>query len=407
MLQIKKYLIMKKCEYLLIAFFLFTLSTFLQAQDITTFQHGEHIFKLPKEFLEERKDVPPFWLATNEEVDVFLSKYVKKGHVEKIGISSGGRPIKAVSYGTPRKGEGTSTFSGSLGFRDVGAYRGPDHNKKVCLIISGVHGGEFEAIVGTINLISIIETGKDLRGKEWPEIMQLTQKIDRLVLIPIANPDGRARVPIRMQKFRGTDLTVHEFLNTGGYPDGSLIGWPQVKEFIPMDFERYGFAGGYPNDAGVNIQHDDFFGEIQPETKALFYITKREKPDITLNMHTGSDYMMLLRPNNELRLQPVFDSLYTRVHSRLAKEGLLKSDDIEKEADPSKLKHPGGFNLNAALNAHCGTLCLTVESPSHGYDRFNDYSSSTHTPDLLLDAHLYCYKETIRFLLQSGGRAEW
>ncbi len=35
--------------------------------------------------------------------------------------------------------------------------------------MSSVHGGEFEGIVGTVNLISVIETGKDLRGKEWPE----------------------------------------------------------------------------------------------------------------------------------------------------------------------------------------------------------------------------------------------
>ena len=35
-----------------------------------------------------------------------------------------------------------------------------------------VHGGEFEGIVGMVNLISVIETGKDLRGREWPGIIQ-------------------------------------------------------------------------------------------------------------------------------------------------------------------------------------------------------------------------------------------
>lgn len=379
----------------------------LQAQNIAMIQHGEHTFELPKEYLDEKDNIPSFWISTNEEVDIFLRENVKKGHVEIIGVSAGGRPIKAVSYGIPRKGKGTTTFSGSLGFRDLSAYRGPDHEKTVYLIISGVHGGEFEGIVGTVNLISIIETGRDLRGKEWPEITELVKKIDRLVLIPIASPDGRARIPIRMQKFRSTDLTVHEYLNTGGNPDGSLTGWPEVKEFIPCDFNKPGFPGGYPNGAGVNIQHDDFFGEVQPETKALFYIAHREKPDITLNMHTGADYMNLLRPSIELRLQPIFDSLYTKVHSRLAKEGLLRSDDIQKEADPSKLGNAGGFNLNSALNAHCGTLCVTVESPSHGYDRYEDYNSSTHTPELLLDAQLFCHTETMKLLVETGGRSKW
>lgn len=393
-------------KFLLFTSFFCAIGYLVQAQNIKTIQHGEHTFELPKEYLEERKDVPSFWISTNEEVDVFLNEYVKKGKVEIIGVSAGGRAIKAVSYGNPRRWEGTTTFSGSLGFRDVSAYRGSDHGKKVFFLISGVHGGEFEGIVGTVNLISIIETGKDLRGKEWPEITKLIEKIDRLVLIPIASPDGRARIPIRMQKFRETNLTVHEYLNTGGYPDGSLIGWPEVKEFIPLDFNKPGFPGGYPNDAGVNIQHDDFLGKIQPETEALLYIAKREKPDITLNMHTGADYMNLLRPFSEPSLQSIFDSIFTAVHTRLAKENLLRSNDIAKEADPSKLKN-FDYNLDTALNLHCGTLSITVESPSHGYDRFDDYNSSTHTPDQLLNAQLFCHTETIRFLVQSGGRSKW
>ena len=64
-----------------------------------------------------------------------------------------------------------------------------------------------------------------------------------------------------MELFRDTDFTVAEYLNTGGKPDGTITGWPQIKEFIPMDFSKPGFPGGYPNDAGVNIQHDDFFGK--------------------------------------------------------------------------------------------------------------------------------------------------
>ena len=91
---------------------------------------------------------------------------------------------------------------GSLGFGDVRAYRGPDHDKKVYMGMAGVHGGEFEGIVGMVNLISVIETGKDLRGREWPEITAVAAKLDRLILIPIVNPDGRVRIPLRMEAFR-------------------------------------------------------------------------------------------------------------------------------------------------------------------------------------------------------------
>ena len=134
--------------------------------------------------------------------------------------------------------------------------------------MAAVHGGEFEGIAGMVNLISVIETGKDLRGKEWPGITEAISELDRLILIPIANPDGRERIPLRMELYRDTIYTVPEYLNTGGTPDGTITGWPQIKEFIPMDLSKPGFPGGYPNDAGVNIQHDNFLGKKQPETQA-------------------------------------------------------------------------------------------------------------------------------------------
>lgn len=382
------------------------ISNLLKSQDFEVLKYGKSSFELPKEYLDEREDIPGFWVNTNEDVIKFLHKKVKKGTVEVIGVSAGGRPIYAVFYGKPRKWGGTTTFSGSLGFGNVEAYRGPDHDKKVYLGLSGVHGGEFEGIVGTINLISIIETGKDLRGTEWPELTKVIKKIDRLVLIPILNPDGRARIPIRMQKYRDGNHIVHEYLNTGGNPDGTLIGWPQIKALIPLDFNRPGFPGGYPNDAGINIMHDDFFGEVQPETKALLNITAKEKPDITINMHTGADYMFLLRPFAEMELQPVFDSIYKHVHSRLAIEGLLKTKDIEKEANPAKAKM-GKFNLDGALNLHSGTLSIVVESPSHGYSRKSNGQLAVYTPEMLLNAQLYCHYEVLSFLADSGGRSKW
>ncbi|HLF33626.1 MAG TPA: hypothetical protein VI583_05290, partial [Cyclobacteriaceae bacterium] len=232
----------------------------LYGQEIRNVKSGNFTFEVPEDYLREREDIPAFWKSTTEEVNEFLKNNIHKGQVKVIGNSAGGRPIYAVFYGKARQGKGTSTFSGSLGYGDVRVYRGPDHGKKVYLGMAAVHGGEFEGIVGMVNLLSVIETGKDLRGKEWPEIMSIVGKLDRVVLIPIMNPDGRARIPLRMEAYRGNDETVAEFLNTGGNPDGTLTGWPEVKEHIPADFNRPGFPGGYPNDAGVNIQHDDFLG---------------------------------------------------------------------------------------------------------------------------------------------------
>jgi len=364
-------------------------------------------YLIPADYLRERKEIPSFWLSTVDEVNRFLKKKVHKGDVEIIGASAGGRPIHAVLYGEPRQGKGTTTFSGSLGFRDVAAYRGPDHEKTVYMGIAAVHGGEFEGIVGMVNLISVIETGEDLRGNKWPEIVEIVDQLDRVILIPIMNPDGRARIPIQMEPHRDTNYIVHEYLNTGGKPDGTITGWPEVKEFIPLDTSRLGFPGGYPNDAGVNIQHDDFFGEVQPETQALFELAEQERPDLILNMHTGANYMFMIRPFGEDVLSPVFDSLYRCVHTKLALEGLQKTEEPEVEANPDNASE-GIFNLDGALNLHCGALSVVVESPSHGFSRKNKAGDMAfHTPDMLLNAQLICHQQAMRFLAESGGRSKW
>ena len=364
-------------------------------------------FEIPDDYLREAPDIPAFWISEYKEVYAFLDKTVKKGKQEVIGKSAGGREIRAVLYGTARQGKGTSTFSGSLGFGDVAAYRGPDHAKTVYMGMSAVHGGEFEGIVGTVNLISVLETGKDLRGKEWPQINDLASKIDRLILIPVVNPDGRERIPLRMELYRDTDFTVAEYLNTGGDDKGKITGWPQIKEFIPMDFSKPGFPGGYPNDAGVNIQHDDFLGNIQPETQALFDLTAREKPDLIINMHTGAVFMLMHKPLGEPALLPFFDTLFSYVHSELALKGLQYTNDPAEEGNSSRTA-TSTYNLDGALNYHCGALSVVVESPSHSFSGIRlTQERKIEAPDNLLDAQLTCHQQALKFLAETGGRSKW
>jgi hypothetical protein len=315
--------------------------------------------------------------------------------------------MPAVFYGTPRAGRGTTTFSGALGYGDAAAYRGPGHPRTVYLGLAAVHGAEFEGIVGMVNLVSVLETGADLRGKPWPRITAAAAALNRVVLVPVSNPDGRARVPLRMIRHRGASYTVQEYFNTGGRPDGKLIGWPQCKQNIPLDFSTVQFPGGYPNDAGVNIQHDDFFGVRQPETQALFDLAARERPDLTMNMHTGAVFIHPLRPFVEPALAPVWEQFYRRVITRLTEAGLQKTADPAVEANPAREKL-SAYNLDTALNLHCGTLAMVVESPSHSYaDAQKDGKPFVHTPDMLVDAQLTVHQEAMGFLADTGGRARW
>ncbi len=210
-----------------------------------------------------------------------------------------------------------------------------------------------------------------------------------------------------METYRGTDFTVAEYLNTGGKPDGTITGWPQIKEFIPMDMSRPGFPGGYPNDAGVNIQHDDFLGKHQPETQALFDLAEREKPDLILNMHTGAVYMRMDRPVGEPVLVPVFDKLFTYVHSELAVKGLQYSKNPKVAGNP-ELATNGVFNLDGALDFHCGALSLVIESPSHSFSGKNEKGQPVMlTVENLLESQLICHQQAMKFLAETGGRSVW
>lgn len=368
-------------------------------------------FDLPPDHVEEPSSIPDFWVSALEDIEEFLLQSVRRGSVATLGTSAGGRPIRAVSYGQARVGRGTTTFSGSLGYGDVRAYLGPDHDKKVYVALGAVHGGEFEGVVGIVNLLSILETGADLRGKPYPEIVEAAAGVDRLILVPVVNVDGRARLPMRMARFTDQDNSLHQYLNTGANLDGTNLGWPQCKEFIPLDFATVEFPGGYPNDAGVNLQHDDFLGKRQPETQALLELCARERPDLILNMHTGAPprnyYTRMHRPLIEPRLQETFDALYRAVHGGLTEAGLQGTRDLALETDVSAMP-VGTYNLDTALNLHCGALAVLIEAPSHGFAGLDrEGSVVVQTPDLILDAQLVCHCEALRFLGQTGGRSRW
>jgi len=381
-------------------------------------QTAEFPYDVPAEYLEERADIPAFWVTTTREVEDFIKTNVRKGRWELLGKSAGGRPIYGVTYGEPRQGKGTSTYSGASSVNKIGAYRGPDNDKKVYMAIAAVHGFELEGIVGMVNMISVFETGKDLSGKERPELASMLDSLDRIVLIPLCNPDGRDRVPIRMEKFRGhakDAFHVHEYLNTGGRDGGKLIGWPDCKEYVPMPFDKFEFPGTYPNDNGYNLMHDDFFGEMQPENKIICGLAGREKPDVIMNMHTGvgrnNYFIEVLSPSAGAytpMLQKVWNDFYRDVHTELTLKGLKKTMDVEKEATPRPVTGAGSMNLTSVLSFHCGALAVTVEDGSHGYTGvYDDGTPVAHTPEKILEAELSLHEAAMRFLCRRGGVPQW
>jgi murein tripeptide amidase MpaA len=76
------------------------------------------------------------------------------------------------------------------------AFYGKGKSKReTIMFIGGIHGHEVKNIASLINLIEIIEKGIDLRKRKWPHVTSILQKFN-LIIIPLANPDGRERVKI-------------------------------------------------------------------------------------------------------------------------------------------------------------------------------------------------------------------
>jgi hypothetical protein len=117
--------------------------------------------------------------------------------------------------------------------------------------------------------------------------------------------------------------------------------------------------------------------------------------------------MRMDRPFAENALMPVFDSLFVRVHSALALHGLRQTADPKIEADPDRaLRDP--FGIDGALNLHCGTLSVLMESPSHAFRiPTGNGSFLTPVPEKLLEAQLISHQEAMRFLAGTGGRYKW
>ena len=325
------------------------------------------------------KEKYPFWITGIEDCYKMLAE-VKKGEVKTLGYSAGGREIKYVTYGEKQDYNRKANYSSACGAHDPSCYADREGKAPTLMLIGATHGQETEGVAGIMNLISLLETGKDLRGQEVPEVVDAFAKCGcRLVIIPIYNIDGRARcVPDSMIDELPEGLRHH---GQGNWKDGTLCGWPGCKKIHPIK-EAAGFLGAYFNDDGVNLMHDNFFAPMASETVALMKLCDDEAPNCVIGLHGGSN------STNEL-LQPDYVPKYiNREVFALASEiaenqtalGLKSKVNPVPEAEK---KTPPSFNLTTALHHVCGAVSSTYESNEGLIDK-NAFTAE----EILL--HHYC-----------------
>jgi hypothetical protein len=247
------------------------------------------------------------------------------------------------------------------------------------MIVSAIHGGEMESIAALLNLVSVLETGADLKGVAWPGLSAAAERL-RLVLVPCLNPDGRARIPV-------DDPTVWseaeiEKYRHGLYPDGSQIGWPACKVPHPRNPAEHAFLGSYFNDAGVNPLHGVFLSpEIAPEAHAALALALAEAPDCTLDLHScGSGPFFLL---GDVSLPESYNrrSYYIEGVTR----GLLwERMGIHRPWTSAGIE--GALTINSAYFHLCGALPLLFEGA------YGSHEGNRYTHAQIVDTYLTVFE---------------
>ncbi len=331
---------------------------------------------------------PPFWKSRLADVIEVLGG-ARKGEVWKFGESWGRRPLYTVSYGELEPYKRTANFSAAAYAHKPGAFcRRAPGVKKVLMIIGPVHGGEMEGVVGCLNLVKVLETGTDFRGRSWPGITRNAGKL-RIVIVPLANPDGRERLP--MDHWVGkTAEEMHEYAQ-GTRLDGSRWGWPTVAENHPM-VGNVGILGGYFNDGGINIYTDCFFRMMAPETRAIFDLAIREAPDFIVNVHSHEMPAELLQtylvPAKLTKRTAEIQRLYTE---QMKERGLPFTPPRDTES--------GAFELTDALYHATGAVSMIFEGPEGIVGEADEPIGF----DEILDSHLVMYELLIELGVSSGG----
>jgi hypothetical protein len=216
-----------------------------------------------------------------------------------------------------------------------------------------------------------------------------------VLIVPLANPDGRARCP--HDSFVGVAAEEMTRVGQGTRKDGSPYGWPGVKSRHPMRGD-VGLLGAYFNDAGINIMHDEFFAPMAEETRALLRLAADEAPDLVLNLHSHGAAPAIVPTAYVPRTHKQAEARFAgRLMERYRKAGLPTSAPSPPRED-GETSPPPAFNLTSALHHTCGGLSMLFECP-HGLK-----GGCQVTHEQILDLQLILFYELLAFAL--GGSAK-
>jgi len=342
------------------------------------------------------RQLPEFWVGAVEDLPERWEK-LTRGDVKTIATSPGGRPIHLISYGKRENLRRRANFNSAIGGRDASAYMDKAARKKpVVYFVGPVHGHEVEGLTGLVNFINIMETGRDLRGKDHRWLRAVGDKC-RLLIVPAGNPDGTARFEPRAAQ--GMPVLELGFWAMGTWSDHTIAVWPTSKLQHPRVGKEIGFLGCYFDDAGINPMHDEFFAPMGPEAPAILRVAMEEGPDVAVSLHSFGQKPALLRPAYvPMEIQQDVIELAKSCYALMAKRDLPHGKPFAAASEGGKRTAP--FNLTSALYHTSGATAFTFECP-HGYAEKTMCQVSLAQ---ILDIQLALYESMLRHALAAKGQ---
>jgi hypothetical protein len=346
-------------------------------------------------------EAPVWWPSTIQAADEILDE-LNGIEVREIGRSAGGRPIIAASWGGREELETTSTSLHSSLASGVGdpdqtrmfpeSFYGKRRRKQVMVFQGDIHGTEIEGTVAALNLLSVLVRGEDLRGKRWDKLREEAAAM-RITVIPFANPDGRARIPVK--NICGATDDFGQTVTMGLWKDGTLIRYPDHKNHYPMPLDRVSLLGGYFNDNGYNLQYDFCLPHRQPETEALCRYYLDERPDVVIVGHSNAG-SLVDAPDPFLPVP--FRHLQSRIGG-VIRERILHEGYTATRSSWIDLPALGTPHFNQATSVYhcCGALPLLVEYPC-------GHPVNPVSLDQILDIGLLVFEELCFFGNRDGFR---
>ena len=342
------------------------------------------------------RPLPEFWIGDVADLPARWEK-LTVGKARCIAESPGGRPLHLIAYGEREVVDHKANFNSAVGGRELSAYMDKGARKKpVIYFVGPVHGHEVEGLTGLVNLIEVMETGRDLRGRGQSDLRQLGEQC-RLLILPTGNPDGTARFEPRA--CHGLPMDQFQFWGMGTWADDTIAVWPKSKRQHPRVGEEIGWMGCYFNDQGINPMHDEFFAPMGPEAPAILRVAIDEGPDLAVSLHSHGSKPAVLRPAYvPLEIQAEVRKLAERLNALLSERDLPHGglfDPRPESGDP-----PKPFNLTSALYHASGATSFTFECP-HG---IADEKMCPVSFDEILDIQLSLYEAMLRHALEQKNR---